>query len=49
MAKKRYIGNDLCVIIFRDSDCDVGEEALDPTTFKTQFNRTISSLVIVVG
>lgn len=35
-SRKRYIGNDIVVIVFRDSDCT---SVVDVGTFRSQFNR----------
>ena len=37
VERKRHLGNDVVVIVFRESDCT---EPFDPLKIKSQFNRT---------
>ena len=41
LERKRHLGNDVVMIIFRDSNCTT---PFDPTQVRSQFNRTLSSL-----
>ena len=39
VERKRHIGNDVVVIVFRDAQCTT---PFDPSLFRSQFNRTLS-------
>lgn len=39
ISRKRHVGNDVVVIIYKDDDCS-SDDAVDLTSFKSHFNRT---------
>jgi hypothetical protein len=42
VERKRHLGNDVCVIIFKDS----AATPFDPTSIKSEFNRNFVFLAI---
>ena len=41
LERKRHLGNDICVIIFKD-----GDTPYSPDTIKSEFNRILYSIAL---
>jgi len=41
-VKKRHIGNDIGVIVFRDHDCEFGDASFNPLVVRSQFNHAFA-------